>query len=204
MVVPRWMLLAGALAVAPGCSRPEVADSASRTRQFLSEVGRVRAQMTADNLERIPAVIRRQDASMLTDEVARIGRYRLALSKLDPRGVDPNTVLYMQSVVAALEAYRAACMDTAEFFFELREADSKPSDRGLLAPAVGSVLQTSRGDTVAALDSVIGAVRGLDTTGTAIFLVPIANTIQADRARLSVAQHDQLELARQLSSAPEN
>ena len=188
-----------------GCSRP-VAESAKGPGDpekvtFLHEVVRVRAQMGADDLRRIPAMIRREDGIMMTDQVVRVGRYRMAISKLDPANVDPKVVKLRQGMEELLDAYRFMCLNTAELFREVKAFDSGYPDRAPLAPALLSSMRLSRGNTVEALDSLLDALGGMDTSARkgGIDLAPIINSIRSDRARLGQALEAEQELARQLA-----
>jgi hypothetical protein len=158
--------------------------------------------MQPENLTRIPALMRARDSSQLVDEGARIAQFQLTLEKLDTANVDPAAVKFMRSVDATLLAYRSACGDGAEFFRELQDSDSKHSDRGPLTPGINAALQSSQGDTLAALDSIAAAMGGLDTSGSEVMLTPIVSTLRADRSALSQAQREEQELARATSATP--
>lgn len=189
---------AGVSGCSPSASAP-TAEAAATTR-FLAEVGRVRSQLATENLQRIPALIRARDDLMLTDETGRISQYRLALAKIDAAGVDPLAVRFRQSVDTEIGGYRAACAHSAELFRELKDSDAKPSDRGPLLPAVAAALQSSQGDTLGAVDTLVASMDALDTSGSAVLLAPIVGLLRADRSRLSQAQHDEEALAKQLPS----
>lgn len=194
------LLVLSALALASGCSRQGAGAPAQETRIFLQQVVHVRAQLSSDSDGRIPAMIRGQDTALLTDEVLTLGRYRLALSNLNPGGVDPKAVQLRQAVLDLIEAHRTVCLDTAEFFREVGESDAKQPGRPAMAPAIRSALQASAGDTLATLDRLIEATGGLDMSpnGHAVFLAPMANTIRIDRMSLKSASDLQSALARQI------
>lgn len=158
--------------------------------------------MTTEDGTRIPALMRARDSSALIDEGAKLAQFQLTLDKLDTANVDPAPVKFMRGVEATLRAYRSVCGDAAEFFRELRDSDAKPSDRGPLSPGVTAALQSSQGDTLAALDAVGAAMGGLDTSGSEVLLAPIVNTLHADRSALSQAHHDENELARAVNETP--
>ena len=122
--------------------------------------------------------------------------------RLSPSFHSPVELSRKRGVEATLRAYRSVCGDAAEFFRELRDSDAKPSDRGPLSPGVTAALQSSQGDTLAALDAVGAAMGGLDTSGSEVLLAPIVNTLHADRSALSQAHHDENELARAVNETP--
>jgi hypothetical protein len=195
------------LACACGCSRsggpgdPAV-QGAAETRIFLQQLVQVRGLINADNADRIPAMIRGEDSTMLTEQVLRFGQYRQTLSKLDPSRVDAQVLQLGRSVEGLLGAYRSVCLDSAELFREIVELDSKQPERGPMAPAIKNAMASSQGDTLAALDSLIEATGDLDTSpnGSAVFLVPVLNAVRGDRAKLKLAIDAQQELARQIKT----
>jgi hypothetical protein len=158
--------------------------------------------MTLEDATRIPALMRARDSAPLIDEGAKLSQLQLTLDKLDTANVDPAAVNFMRGVETTLKAYRTVCGDAAEFFRELRDSDAKPSDRGPLSPGVAAALQSSQGDTLAALDAIGAAMGGLDTSGTEVMLTPIVSTLRADRSTLSQAHHDEHELARAVNEEP--
>ena len=198
---PRLILIASVIAAFAGCSRPggEVSDAASsRTRAFLQEVGVVRSQINADSAARIPELIRSQDSAQLTDQVARLGQYRHALGQLDPAGVAPGAVKFEQGVEASLEAYRSACLDAAEFFRELKDADARQPG---IVKALGEALRPAEGGTLGALDSLVAAANDLDPTLVAgVNLSPVVAAIRADRRRLDLAIDAEQALAKEVAS----
>jgi len=198
----RLILVVAVMALLAGCSRPgaEEPDAAlARTRAYLQELGVVRSQMNADSSSRIPSLIRRQDATLLTDQVARLGQYRHALGQLDTAGVDPRAVKFEQGVEASLEAYRSACLDAAEFFREARDADSRQPG---VVKALSKGLQPAEGGTLGALDSLVAAANDLDSTQVAgVNLTPVVAAIRADRRRLDLAADAEQALAKQVASS---
>lgn len=195
-----------ALACAGGCSRPGAQAEGPAARAFLEGVVKVRGQMTADDMVRIPAMIRGEDFIMMTDQVVRIGRYRLALSKLDPARAEAKAVRFRKGMESLLNTFRFVCLDTAELFREIKEFDTRHPDREPLAPALLSAMRQSRGSTLEALDSLLDALGDLDTSAGngGIDLAPIINSVRADRANLRQAMAAQDELARQVAGPPEH
>jgi hypothetical protein len=205
MGVRAKLVAIAAVACAWGCSRSGSAGGAGarQTRAFLEQVVNVRAQMSADDTYRIPAMLRREDAIMMTDQVVRIARYRQTLSKLDPAHVDPKVVRLQLGMEALLDAFRFVCLDSAELFTEVKELDSRQPERTPLAPAVLSAMRLSRGSTVAALDSLLDALGELDTSPRGgMDLAPIMASVRSDQAKLRRALEAQQDLARQVNAPP--
>jgi hypothetical protein len=188
------------LALAWGCSRPAAepvkAPVPPAKADFLQEVVKARLQMAADDAHRISAMIRREDAIMLTNQIERLGQYRMAAVRLDPAGVDPKVARLRQGFVALLDAYRFVCLDTAELFREVAALDLGRAGRPPLAPALLAAMNGSRGGTVAALDSLLGALAGLDTKPQpgGINLAPIIGSVRSDHAALKQALAAQKDL----------
>lgn len=171
---------------------------------YLQGLGLVRSQLGADNSGRIPDLIRRQDSALLTDEVARLGQYRLSLGVLDPAGADAKAARLGQAVEASIEAYRSVCLDTAELFREVREADAKRPDHEPIEKTFQKSMQAARGDTLAALDSLLTATDEIDLTpGADINFPPIISAVRADQQKLERAISEERALANVLSSAME-
>ena len=203
MCVRAKLVAIAAVACAWGCSRSGDGPGARQTRAFLEQVVNVRAQMSADDTSRIPSMLRRGDAIMMTDQVVRIARYRQTLSKLDPAHVDPKVVRLQLGMEALLDAFRFVCLDSAELFTEVKERDSRQPERTPLAPAILSAMRLSRGSTVAALDSLLDALGELDTSpGGVLDLAPIIGSVRSDQAKLRRALEAQQDLAMQVNAPP--
>ncbi len=203
MCVRAKLVAIAAVACAWGCSRSGDGPGARQTRAFLEQVVNVRAQMSADDTSRIPSMLRRGDAIMMTDQVVRIARYRQTLSKLDPAHVDPKVVRLQLGMEALLDAFRFVCLDSAELFTEVKERDSRQPERTPLAPAILSAMRLSRGSTVAALDSLLDALGELDTSpGGGLDLAPIIGSVRSDQAKLRRALEAQQDLAMQVNAPP--
>jgi hypothetical protein len=192
------MLLAVLVALAWGCSRPaaEPASAPAAKPDFLREIVKARILMAADDANRIPAMIRRLDAIMLTNQIERFGQYRLAVGKLDATGVDPKVARVRQGFAALIDAYRFVCLDAAELFKEVAALDLERAHRPPLAPALLAAMRGSRGGTLDALDSLLGALAGLDTSAQAggIDLAPIISSVRSDQAALRRALAAQKDL----------
>jgi hypothetical protein len=164
MKAHRLMLVAAALAGVVGCSRQEAPKSASgaggeaETFKFLQEVGAIRAQVNADNRERIPALLSTLDVAQLGDEAARIEGYGQSLAKLDVLQVDPGAVTFAQNFEHILEAYKAVCLDAAELFRDAKKTnDQHPGSAPIFLSSDGK-MDLNRSDTSGALDSLLAIV----------------------------------------------
>jgi hypothetical protein len=125
----------------------------------------------------------------------------MALGKLDPVRVGPAALRLREGVEVLLDAYRYACMDTAELLREVRELDSSRPDRAPLAPMIVASLRFSRGNTLVSLDALLDALSVMDTTGgrVTVNLAPAVNIVRGDRTRLKQAMDSEAELARRIS-----
>jgi len=192
------LLFAASLALALGCPRPraEPEKGAPPKPSFLQEVIKARLQLASDSESRIPALIRREDAVMMTNELERIARYRVTVGKLDASNVEPKVARVRQGLLALLDVYRFTCIDTAELFREIAAFDAGRPGRPPLAPALLSAMRASKGDTVAALDSLLSALGGRDTRAAegGVNLGPIIGSVRSDAAALRKALADQKEI----------
>ena len=206
MALRRLSLIAAILALSAGCS-PSGGDAppeaSPQTRAYLQALGVVRSQLTADNAGAIPAMMSRQDSEQLTEQVARLGHFRHDLGSLDDAGVDPKAVQLQRGVGASLEAYRSVCLDAAELFREVKDADAKFPAHAPASRAIAKSMQIQRMNTLAALDTLLAATDDIDLTpGAGVNLSPIIAAVRSDRRKLEQATEAEQALARQVSAAP--
>jgi hypothetical protein len=180
----RQILVIGLLAAAAGCSGHDAAPlppGAQETHDYLVEVGRIRALANADNKERIPAMIRGEDAAMLESEGARTEEYKLSLAKIGSKDVDPDALRFTRNFVAILDSYRSACADLAELFRAIKAA---------AVPAITFGPETDNADTLGMLNSMLEPGGWIDSAakGGAPSLQPILSKVRDDRERLRSAK----------------
>jgi hypothetical protein len=198
MKARRLLLMIGVLAACAGCSRDggtQKAYGAKETYSYLQEVGQIRLLINTDNKDRIPAMIRGQDAVMLGAQGAKTEEYRQTLIALKAVGVDPEALMFKKNLEAILDSYRSVCLDTAELFREIKAANARPSGPHIdLPPAIfGSLAYKS--DTLGTIDSLLESLGRMDVNpgGGAVSLKPIVDKVREDRDKLKsakVTHHD--------------
>lgn len=181
-----------ALAVIPVCLGDDAAPaaaastaSADTTFRYLTEVGRVRAQVNSDNKERIPSLFQGQDPAPLGEQAKALSGYKDSLNRLDPTDVDPDAVQFKDNFVKIVDAYKSLCSDSEELFREIKAADAAKPGAPLISPKV----QLQLNDTPGAVDSLLAILddAGKASQGTAS-LKPVIEKVRSDLAALRMAK----------------
>ena len=192
MKAPRLLLITGMLAA--GCSPRNEAPALNETAAtygYLQKVGRIRSLINADNKERIPAMIRSRDSVMLGAEGAKMEEYKRTVSAIASAGVDPDALVFTRNFEAILDSYRAVCMDSAELFREMKEANARPKVPVIALPEVITAgTEASQYDTIGTIDALLASLDRIDTSAKAgsVFLQPIVSKVRADRDGLRSAK----------------
>jgi len=192
------VLMVGVLAACAGCSRHDEtprAFGATETYNYLQKVGLIRALINTDNKERIPAMIRSQDAVMLGAQGEKTGEYRHTLSTLNSGGVDPDALMFTRNFEAILDSYKSVCLDSAELFREIKRANSRTSGPVIVLPDIRFGTEAYQSDTIGTIDSLLDSLDRLDSgaRSSAGFLRAIVDKVRDDRDRLrsaKVAHHE--------------
>jgi hypothetical protein len=135
--------------------------SADTTFRYLTEIGRIRAQVNTDNKEMIPGLIQGQDSGALRDEAKKLAGYKQSLDGIDPTDVDSEAVQFKTNFSAIVDAYKAICLDSADLYKQVAAADAKPGASPMLHPK-GERLQLILNDSLGAVDSLLQILSEVD------------------------------------------
>jgi len=191
----RLALVAGLVAAA-GCSRqaavatgPAGAYDGAATQAYLAAVGKIRADVNADNKDRIPALIHGEDTMMLGNEASRFRQYKETLIKIPAAKVDPDAVQFAQNFSAIVDCYASVCNDAAELFREAAHEDELKPDSSPIVPKMKESLPDVQVDAISAVSALTDAMGHLDYVKSGyLTLDPIIAKLRDDREKLVAAK----------------
>jgi hypothetical protein len=192
------VLAAAAVSTCPGQDSAGKYASADTTYRYLREVGRVRAQVNADNRTTIPALLQKGDPAALGAQAKTLEGYRQDLDNIDPTDVDPDVVQFKANFNVIVEAYKAICVDSAELFRGVAAAAAKPGSSPLLHPK-GGKLDLLTNDTLGAVDSLLTLLDQSAGSGRAA-LQPAVDKVRADEDQLRKAKDVHHDFTQKLKS----
>jgi hypothetical protein len=163
--------------------------SADTTYRYLTEIGRIRAQVNTDNRETIPALLQGQDPAALRDQAKKLEGYKQALDGIDPTDVDSEAVQFKSNFSLIVDAYKSICVDSAEVYKQVAAADAKPGASPMLH-AKDAKLELMLNDTLGAVDSLLAVIEQVDSSSSAAraALQPTVDKLHADEDRLRKAK----------------
>jgi hypothetical protein len=192
MKVRRSLLALLAIATVSVCAAQDSGAkfaSADTTFRYLTEVGRVRAQVNTENREILPGLLQAQDPAALRDEAKKMDGYKQALDAIDSTDVDSEAVQFKTNFGAIVDAYKSICVDSASLSMQVAADDAKPGASPMLH-AKDAKLELMLNDTLGAVDSLLAILEQIDPASSAAraALQPNVDKLHADEDRLRKAK----------------